>query len=222
MTSYNKLDLSSSYSGTKFFTNDILKKKSPETSSYHPERDNFNFADERYTQLKKLYDERINALHNHIKVMASKFENDEILNTMKNDAISNEFILQRVKEIVDINMVKEKEETIRKLSEDLADLRAKLSQKEHIISEIKMKQKLENEENERKLQNMQDYINAETQSNKLLESKIKSLQGELETQEMHMRTNSDSMMSQNNRIITEFNKLKKEYEIAIEHIKVLL
>ncbi len=220
MTSYNKLDLSSSYSGTKFFTNDIMKKKTPEITSYLPERDNFNFADERYAQLKKLYDDRINALHNHIKVIASRFESDEILNTMKNDSISNEFILQRVKEIVDINMVKEKEETIRKLSEDVADLRAKLTQKDHIIAEMKMKQKLENEENERKLQNMQDYINAETQSNKLLESKIKSLQGELETQELHMRTNSDSMMSQNNRIITEFNKLKKEYEIAIDHIKV--
>ena len=65
------------------------------TSHNTPERDNDDNT--KYINLRKVYDERIKSLYNNIKILAMKFESDDILITMKNDSISNEFIHQRIK-----------------------------------------------------------------------------------------------------------------------------
>lgn len=184
------------------------------------ERDSFNLNDERYLQLKKLYDERVNSLYNNIKSIAGKFEGDEILNTMKHDSISNEFITQRVKEIIDINLTKEKEEILKKLIEELAEAKARVSQKEQVITELKTNHKATLEDYERKMQHLEGMINNESQNSKQLENKVKSLHYEVETNEMQMRSNSEDLLNKNSHLSVEFHKLKKDYQHAIDHIKV--
>ena len=63
------------------------------TTHNTPERDNED--NDKYNILRKVYDERIKSLYNNYKILAMKFESDDILQTMKNDSISNEFIHQR-------------------------------------------------------------------------------------------------------------------------------
>ena len=223
MTTY-KFDLNSSHNNTKFFSkeNNYLLKKTAEINSYiNPERENFNINDERILQLKKLYDERVNSLYNNIKNIASKFEGDEILNTMRHDAISNDYISQRVKEIIDVNLTKEKEELFKKLSEELADARSKLAQKDHFINDLKTNHKATLEDYERKVQQLEGVISNETQNNKQLENKVKSLHFEVDNSEMQMRSNYEELQNKNNRLLGEFHKLKKEYDIAIDHIRVI-
>jgi hypothetical protein len=82
---------------------------------------------DKYSNLRKVYDERIKSLYDQIGVIANNFENDEILNTMKQDCISTEFFHQRMKEIIEDNLFQEKEEVIARLSDEVADLRTKLN-----------------------------------------------------------------------------------------------
>ena len=65
------------------------------TTHNTPERDNED--NDKYNILRKVYDERIKSLYNNYKILAMKFESDDILQTMKTDSISNEFIHQRLK-----------------------------------------------------------------------------------------------------------------------------
>ena len=52
-------------------------------------------------ELRKQYDERIISLHNNMKMVLSKIENDDILASMRDDMDSNNspFITNRIKEI---------------------------------------------------------------------------------------------------------------------------
>ena len=233
MTTY-KSDLSSSNNTTKFFTNDNEKRnlyspnkqKFQENTNLYPERDIFNINDEKCIQLKKLYDERVNSLYNNIKIIANKFENDEILNTMKNDSISNEFINQRVREIIDINLTKEKEELLKKLSEELAEWRVKMPQKDHIINELKNNHKLISEDYERKFNQIQEAMSSDFHKYKLIEDQNKTLQNQIESlhknYDFDVRKNMDDLINKNGRIMNEFQNLQNEYDNAIEHIKVIL
>lgn len=66
--------------------------------SKQPERENQEIDESsKYENLKQIYEERLRNLYSHIKTMICKIENDDILNTMKNDTTSIEFIHQRIK-----------------------------------------------------------------------------------------------------------------------------
>ena len=88
-------------SKSDFMTNNHLDNvfaSTQMTSNNAPERDNDD--KDKYNILRKVYDERIKSLYNNYKMLAMKFETDEILQTMKNDSISNEFIHQRLKVLI--------------------------------------------------------------------------------------------------------------------------
>lgn len=220
MNTFNKLDLSGSHSAMKFFAGDLSKKKTGVELGFSvPEKDNYGLIEERYSQLKKTYDERIGSLHNSIRLIAAKFENDEILNTMKNESLEKEWVHQRMKEIIDETMIKEKEDVIKKLAEEIADLKAKMAQKENYINDLKTRHMKENDEFEKRLQNLQDYVSSENQNNKMLEGKIKSLQSEIENQDQQLKNSSNEYINQNSKIMNEYNRLKKDYENALDHIR---
>ncbi len=95
---YNQFKKNFSMSRSDFLANNPVDNvfMSTQLTSYNiPERDNDD--KDKYTNLRKIYEERIKSLHNNVKILAMKFENDDILHTMKNDSISNEFIHQRMK-----------------------------------------------------------------------------------------------------------------------------
>ena len=182
------------------------------------------YSDEKIFQLKKLYDERISSLYNNIKLIASKFDNDEILNTMKNDAISNDFIHQRLKEIVDQTLCKEKEDLLKKLSEEIAELRAKLLVKEQSSNESKIKNNSIKEEYEVKINQLQQIMNNDYESFKLKENVNKALQNEIENlhkkYEMEIQKITDIDSNKCIRLNSELNKLQNDYNILIDTFKV--
>ena len=76
-------------------------------------------------ELRKQYDERIISLHNNMKMVISKIENDDILASMRDDmeSTNSPFITNRIKEIIDDNLYKEKEKIIEKLTFENANLK---------------------------------------------------------------------------------------------------
>ena len=80
-------------------------------------------------ELRKQYNERIINLHNNMKMVISKIENDDILASMRDDmdSTNSPFINNRIKEIIDENLYKEKEQLIEKLSFENASLKNKLN-----------------------------------------------------------------------------------------------
>ena len=181
-------------------------------------------SDEKYFQLKKLYDERINSLYNNIKLIACKFDNDDILNTMKNDVISNEFIHQRLKEIIDDVLVKEKENLFKKLNEEIADLRTKLLVKEQFTNDLKINNNSVKEEYEMKINQMQQMMNNDYQSYKIQESSSKNLQSEIENlhknYEIEMKKYSEENISKCSKLNIELNKIKNDYNSLIDNFQV--
>lgn len=183
------------------------------------------FSDEKYYQLKKLYDERISSLYNNIKLIASKFDNDEILNTMKNDAISNEFIHQRLKEIVDESVISEKEELLKKYNEEIAELRAKLIVKDQVVNENKLKYNSIKEEYEGKINQLQQIMNNDYQNYKLQENTVKNLQIEMENlhknYDNEMKKITEENSNKNTKLTSELTKLKNDYNNIIDNFQVI-
>jgi hypothetical protein len=183
------------------------------------------YSDEKYYQLKKLYDERIGSLYNNIKLIASKFDNDEILNTMKNDAISNEFIHQRLKEIVDETIVNEKEELLKKYNEELAELRAKVIVKDQVVNELKMKNNSIKEEYEGKVNQLQQIMNNDFQNYKLQENTVKNLQIEMENlhknYDNEMKKITEDNHNKASKLTNELTKLKNDYNNMIDNFQVI-
>ena len=79
-------------------------------------------------QLRKEYDSRIINLHNNIKKVISKLENDDVLASMRDDmdSANTPLIDSRIKEIIDENLYKEKENIIEKLIYENANLKTQL------------------------------------------------------------------------------------------------
>ena len=79
-------------------------------------------------QLRKEYDSRIINLHNNIKKVISKLENDDVLASMRDDmdSANTPLIDSRIKEIIDENLYKEKENIIEKLLYENANLKTQL------------------------------------------------------------------------------------------------
>ena len=210
---------SNNHNLTPLDNNIVIRKKTGENSLYYAaERDNEN--DEKYTQLKKLYDERINSLYSNLLQIAKKFEGDEILKTMKNDSISNDYIHQRMKEIIDITLTKEKEELLKKMSDEVAFARTQTIERENCINEMKSNHHAIIENYQMKVEHLESMCDKELVKNKQLENRIKLLQNEVENNDIHNRKNSEELLNKRSKVVGELQRLKKDYDVAIDHIKV--
>ena len=210
---------SNNHNLTPLDNNTVIRKKTGENSLYYgAERDNEN--DEKYTQLKKLYDERINSLYSNLLQIAKKFEGDEILKTMKNDSISNDYIHQRMKEIIDITLTKEKEELLKKMSDEVAFARTQTIERENFINEMKSNHQAIIEDYQMKVEHLESMCDKELVKNKQLENRIKLLQNEVENNDILNRKNSEELLNKRSKVVGELQRLKKDYDVAIDHIKV--
>lgn len=208
------------------YKRNILSSTNFNSSKSDLQGDKFNFdtynlsnmpdsdSDNKYSELKRIYDDRIKSLHSQVKHLAQKFETDEILNTMKNDSIYNcEFITQRMKEIVDENFINEKEEVITRLSEENAEFRAKLT-KMTINQEVLSKLKLINEENEGKIFHLEANLNDAYQKNQIFQSDVSALRTQLQTvssgHDLEFKKLHDEYMLNLTKQTNELQKLKTD------------
>jgi predicted nucleic acid-binding Zn-ribbon protein len=195
----------------------------PMTSMGYENYDKFSYnlsnmpdsdSDNKYSELKKIYDDRIKSLHSQVKQLAQRFDTDDILNTMKNDSIYNtEFITQRMKEIVDENFVNEKEEVISRLSEENAELRAKLT-KSGNTQDMLNKLKFINEENEGKIFHLEGLLNDAYQKNQIFQSDVTALRTQLQTvtsgHDLEFKKLHDEYMLNLTKQTNELQKLKTD------------
>ena len=125
-SSYQKLSFNNNYS-----INDLINTFKNINNDNVNENTNLsnNTESNLLNELRKQYDERIMSLHENMKMVLSKIENDDILASMRDDMESNNspFITNRIKEILDENFYKEKEKMIEKLSFENASLKNDLN-----------------------------------------------------------------------------------------------
>ena len=78
---------------------------------------------QRVTQLRNIYEMRVQAIHEGVKTAFRLVQADDLIETMKNDSTSDEFVALRVKEIIDEVLYNEREAVLEKLSHQYAFLR---------------------------------------------------------------------------------------------------
>ena len=81
----------------------------------------------RLSQLKSMYEMRIQSFQETLKTIFLSVQKDELLDTMKQDEASEEFLNQRVREIIDECMYNDREVMIEKLSYQYTHLKVELS-----------------------------------------------------------------------------------------------
>lgn len=79
------------------------------------------------TNIQKLYEERLNHMHAQLKTIYHKIATDDIANTMKENAVSQEFLVDRVKEIIEEHLLNEKEMHIEKCMQEIAYLKSEVA-----------------------------------------------------------------------------------------------
>ena len=114
------------FNQNNFAQNDLISSFKNTKNSNLNEENNENYL---LNELRNQYNNRIQSLYNNMKMAISKVENDDILASMRDDMDSNNspLINSRIKEILDENLYKEKEELIEKLSYENTILKKKLN-----------------------------------------------------------------------------------------------
>jgi chromosome segregation ATPase len=86
---------------------------------------------------KDLYDARMESLTTPIRSLYSSINDDEIIATMRDDPTTEGFIGQRIKEICEEGLAKEREQTITRLIGDLGEANARCFNVEREVSSVK-------------------------------------------------------------------------------------
>lgn len=91
----------------------------------------------KYYQLKQVYETRVQTLSEGIKDAFKLIQNDDLIETMRQDKTSEEFVNQRVKEIIEECINNDRESLIERLSQEVAELRGEYMKLEHENSKVK-------------------------------------------------------------------------------------
>lgn len=86
-----------------------------------PNSNNFEIWNEKFKTLKRSYEERLSELGQRFKTICFNISTDNILNTMRRDSASSEFVNERMAEIVQECMRDEKESVISALQSECAE-----------------------------------------------------------------------------------------------------
>jgi len=104
------------------FSNPKTKYRSP-----GPEED----LDPKYQYLRKWYETRVKSLSDDIKNAFVLIQKDMLIDTMKQDAASGEYINQRVREIIDDCISNDREVLLEKMALQCSYLKNEFSNSEH-------------------------------------------------------------------------------------------
>nr|AAB61088.1 unknown [Oxytricha fallax] len=92
-----------------------------------------NHSQDRSVNIQTLYQERLNHMQSQLKNIYTRIANDDIANTMKENYVSQEFIYDRIKEIVEEALINEKEMQIEKSLQEIAQLKTELAQTQVVL-----------------------------------------------------------------------------------------
>ena len=89
--------------------------------------------------LKQLYDERISFLSDYLADAMEHLKNDHILTVMKDDPTLQEFVSERIKEVITNSIAAEREMEIHNLMQDLAMARSEKVSTENGIHKLSLR-----------------------------------------------------------------------------------
>jgi chromosome segregation ATPase len=118
--------------------------------------------------IKEKHEERLEALTAKIRVIYESIRKDEIIISMRNDPASGAFASQRMKEICHDQMALEREETIERLTDEVAFSQSQLKKLELEVKELR-----------HNLELTQEGFHSERQKFQSLESENKALRSRL-------------------------------------------
>jgi len=178
------------------------------------EKDYEQFDKQKFTHLKKLYDERIKSLYNQIRIICKRFESDEILSTMKNDFSPNnqEFTLQRIKEILDENFISEKETLILAFQEEISELNSQINYLNKNLNEKFTKSNYEMEDYLIKIKDYESLLDESFQKNQNLQNEIINQKNQIQLMqtnfEHELKKLSDEYMQRSVKLTNDLQKIK--------------
>lgn len=120
----------------------------------------------------------------------------------------------------------EKEEIIKKICEELSEIKSKLQIKDQIINDLNNKFKFTNEEKDNKLKQFETLFTEAFQKNNNLQEEINLLNNEMNKMQKHYeleinKLNEDFMMKLNKQN-NDLQKYKKDSSLAIDHMQVTI
>ena len=145
---------------------------------------------------------------------------------MKKDAISSEYISQRINEVIDENLHMEKEETIIRLNEDLAESKSKINLLELNNNDLSNRLKNISEEYDQKINDYEEKLFEYQKSQELLANDYNNVQNSIHslgsTYDAEMKKMVDDcnirLMKQNN----DLSKNKIEISSLNNQIQVII
>ena len=126
--------------------------------------------------IKEKYEERLEAITDKIRCIYDNIRKDKVIATMRSDPTSSIFVSDRMREICQDHLALEREETIDRLTEEVAFSQMELKKIEKDMKDFKknIESMNENLQNERL-----KFLNIE-QENKTLRNKLNSFAAEFE------------------------------------------
>ena len=121
-------------------------------------------------------------------------------------------------------MTNEKEEFMRKIMEELSDLKSKFPVKDKIINDLNQRIKFLSEENDGKVKHFENMFSDAFQKNNALQAEINCLNNEINKTRKHYelelnKMNEDYMMKLTKQA-NELQKYRKDSNLAIDHMQV--
>lgn len=131
-------DFLSNYRSTPY-TNRLASPRRPTPQTYDNYRN--NTPDNTYNQeaqyLRKWYESRVRGLSEDIRNAFKIIQNDALIDTMRQDSASEEFISQRVKEIIDDCLANDRETLLEKMALQCSYLKSEFSKAEEENMRVK-------------------------------------------------------------------------------------
>jgi len=209
-------------SDPNFLNNHLISSLFPDN-----EKENENFEKNKFNHLKKLYDERIKSLYNQIRIICKKIQSDEILYTMKNDFSpqNQEYVSQRIKEILDESFINEKENLIIAFQQEISELNSQICFLNQHLNEQMTKFNLENQDFQARVKNYENLLDESLHKNNNLQNEIINHKNHIELLqanfENELKKLSDEYMARSAKLNNDLQKIKNDNISLQDHIAIL-
>ncbi|CAD8071448.1 unnamed protein product [Paramecium primaurelia] len=173
---------------------------------------------ERILTMRSFYDMKYQTLFETVKEALDKIMNDELIDTMRQDITSQEFVYQRVREMFEEIILSEREVLIEKLSSQYAYLKMEFGKIEQDKRKLAIELQIIQDEQadkeaqaQNQVQQAQEQISYLQQNNDQLNNKVSQLE-----QKLSSANQTAKEVQQLQTTAKEYNILKEEYEQLVQ------
>ncbi|KAL4511780.1 hypothetical protein ABPG72_012625 [Tetrahymena utriculariae] len=182
---------------------------------------------ERINSMRELYEMRFQTLQETIRDVYEKVIKDDLIQTMKDNPISQEYIHQRVRELFEEIVLSEREVIIDKLSSQYTFLKAEFSKLENEKRRELQQHDEEMEESARIINMLKEDLHKERQNRQFYEQEFQRMQKKMNEvteqfedalikKEQKLQDKLEQEQNQVIQLTQKFNDLEREYDQLIK------